>query len=91
MYLCVDLICMYLCVVCACECHACGGQKRTMDPLNPESQVIVSYLMWVLRNEFLPSRTEQFCNWSRLQPQSPCSQQEHSNVSLALECLRLKD
>lgn len=30
---------------------ACGGQKRSLDPLELELQMVVSHLMWVLQTE----------------------------------------
>lgn len=32
----------------------CGGQKRTLDPMELDSQTIVSHLMWVLETELGP-------------------------------------
>lgn len=31
--------------------YACGGQQRALDPLEQESQVVLSYPPWVLETE----------------------------------------
>lgn len=37
--------------VCVCECSAQGGQKRALNPLQQELQIIVSHPVWVLERE----------------------------------------
>ena len=45
---------MYLCMVYMCihkSAGASGAQRRNLNPLNVELQVVVSCLMWVLGTE----------------------------------------
>lgn len=46
-------MCIYECLsmVISCECCACGGQDRASDPLGLDLQLVVCWLMWVLRTK----------------------------------------
>ena len=64
MYVCLLVcICVLLCVhTCAClpvyaqqMCTALGGQKRVLDILELQLQVVVSHLMWVLETKLRSS------------------------------------
>lgn len=41
--LCMWVICLYVCLYTVCMLSACGGQKRTSDPLEPELQMVVTH------------------------------------------------
>lgn len=45
-------VCTRVGCVCVCLCNACRGQKETLDPLELELQMVMSYLMWTLGVEF---------------------------------------
>jgi hypothetical protein len=56
---------MYLCGVCVCMCACIGGdQKRALNPLALEFQVVVSHLMWILGTELRSSARTMPCEYA---------------------------
>lgn len=45
-------VCVHLCGYVHISASACRGQKKVLDPLKLELQVVVKHSTWMLRTEF---------------------------------------